>query len=132
MALFGKVANLLHIRSSRQSEGQPVALEGEWLRFRDKGIVTLEMFQDERFSAHYVPDLFTPADLIKLFKHLLIIAPLSSTEYFMPSLLQTISPKNGEEAASSTIFLCSTSACLLPSWMCPKWSLLCSSSLPAF
>ena len=93
MALFGKVAKLLHIRSSRQSERQPVALEGEWLRFRDKGIVTLEMFQDERFSAHYVPDLFTPEDLIKLFQHLLIVAPLSSTEYFMPSLLQRISPE---------------------------------------
>ena len=49
------------------------------------------MFQDKRFSAHYIPDLFTPADLIKLFEYLLIIAPLSHTEYFMPSLLQIIS-----------------------------------------
>ena len=57
----------------------------------DKGIVTLEMFQDEQFSTHYIQDLFTPADLIKLFEHLLIVAPLSSTEYFMPSFLRTIS-----------------------------------------
>ena len=35
----------------------------------------------------------TPADLIKLFEHLLIIARLSSTEYFMPSLLQMITSK---------------------------------------
>ena len=49
------------------------------------------MFQDERFSTHYIQDLFTPADLIKLFEHLLIVAPLSSTKYFMPSLLRTIS-----------------------------------------
>ena len=49
------------------------------------------MLQDERFSTHYIQDLFTPADLIKLFEHLLIVAPLSSTKYFMPSLLQTIS-----------------------------------------
>ena len=54
------------------------------MQFRDKGIVTVDMFQDKRLSNHYIPDLFTPADLIKLFKHLLIIAPLSSTEYFMP------------------------------------------------
>ena len=92
-ALFDKVAKLLHLRSSSRSEGPLVALEGEWLQFRDKGIVTLEMFQDERFSAYYIPDLFTPVDLIKLFQHLLIIAPLSSTEYFMPSLLQMVSPK---------------------------------------
>ena len=85
-------SKLVHFRSSHSSESLPVALEGKWLQFRDKGIVTLEMFQDERFSAHYIPDLFTPADLIKLLKHLLIIAPLSDTEYFMPSLLQMTSP----------------------------------------
>ena len=81
-------SKLVHFRSSHSSESLPVALEGKWLRFRDKGIVTFEMFQDERFSAHYIPDLFSPADLIKLLKYLLIIAPLSDTEYFMPSLLQ--------------------------------------------
>ena len=51
------------------------------------------MFQDERFSAHYIADLFTLAEIIKLFQHLPIIAPLSSTEYFMPSLLQMITPE---------------------------------------
>ena len=84
-------SKLVSFRSSHSSESPP-ALEGKWLQFRDKGIVTLEMFQDERFSAHYIPDLFAPADLIKLLKHLLIIAPLSDTEYFMPSLLQITSP----------------------------------------
>ena len=85
-------SKLLHFRSSHSSESPPVALEGKWLQFRDKGIVTLEMFHDERFLAHYIPDLFAPADLIKLLKHLLIIAPLSDTEFFMPSLLQITSP----------------------------------------
>ena len=85
-------SKLVHSHSSHSSESLPVALEGKWLRFRDKGIVTLEMFQDERFSAYYIPDLFSPADLIKLLKHLLVIAPLSDTEYFMPSLLQMTSP----------------------------------------
>ena len=85
-----KVTELVHFSYTLQSDSPPIALESEWLQFRDKGIVTLEMFQDERFSAHYIPGLFTPEDLIKLFKHLLIIAPLSSTDYFMPSLLQTI------------------------------------------
>ena len=68
-------------------------MEGKWVQFRDKGIVKLEMFRDECFSTHYIRDLFTPADLIKLFEHLLITARLSSTEYFMPSLLQMITPK---------------------------------------
>ena len=92
--LLNKVTELVHFSCSLQSDSPPIALGGKWLQFRDKGIVTVDMFQDERFSAHYIRDLFTPAHLIELFKHLLIVAPLSplsSTEYFMPSLLQMIS-----------------------------------------
>ena len=90
--LLNKVTELVHFSYSLQSDSPPLAVEGKWLQFRDKGIVTVDMFQDERFSSHYIPDLFTPADLIKLFEHLLIIASISSTEYFMPSLLQMITP----------------------------------------
>ena len=89
--LLDKVTELVQFSYCLQSDSPPLAVEGKWLQFRDKGIVTLEMFQDKRFSAHYIPDLFTSADLIELFKHLLIVAPLSSKEYFMPSLLQMIS-----------------------------------------
>ena len=91
--LLNKVTELVHFSYSLHSDSPPLAVEGKWRQFRDKGVVTLDMFQAECFSAHYVPDLFTSEDLIKLFEHLLIIAPLSSTEYFMPSLLQTISSK---------------------------------------
>ena len=105
-----KVTKLVHFSYSLHSDSPPIALEGKWLHFRDKGIVTLEMFQDKRFSAHYIPDLFTPADLIKLFEYLLIIAPLSHTEYFMPSLLQIISP---EEVGKQLPSPCSSVAPLL-------------------
>ena len=91
--LLYKVTEFVHFSYSLQSDSPPLAVEGKWLQFRDKGIVTVDMFEDERFSAHYIPDLFTPADLIKLFDHLLIAAPLSTTEYFMPSLLEMISPE---------------------------------------
>ena len=87
-----KVTEFVQFSYSLQSDSPPLAVEGMWLQFRDKGIVTVDMFQDKRFSAHYIPDLFTPADLIKLFQELLIISPLSTTEYFMPSLLQMNTP----------------------------------------
>ena len=87
-----KVTEFVQFTYSLQSDSPPLAVEGKWLQFRDKGIVTVDMFQDKRFSAHYIPDLFTPADLIKLFQELLIISPLSTTDYFMPSLLQTNTP----------------------------------------
>jgi len=51
-------------------------LEGKWLQFQNKGMVTVE---DERFPAYYIPDLSTPADLSKQFKHLLMVT-LPSTE----------------------------------------------------
>ena len=99
--LLNKVTELVHFSYSLQSDSPPVAVEGKWLHFRDKGIVRREMFRDQRFSAHYIPDLFTPADLMKLLQHLLIIAPLSSIEYFMPSLLQMISPEQVDKQLPS-------------------------------
>ena len=91
--LLNKVTELVHFSYSLQSNSPPFSVEGKWLQFRDKGIVTADMFQDERFSTHYIPDLFTSADLTKIFQHLLIIPPISSTEYFMPSLLHMITPE---------------------------------------
>ena len=99
--LLNKVTELVHFSYSLRSDRPPLAVEGKWLQFRDKGIVTVDMFQDERFSTHYIPDLFTSADQIKLFEHLLIIARLSSTEYFMPSLLQMITPEEVTELLPS-------------------------------
>ena len=91
--LLNKVTELVHFSYSLQSHPPLVGLGGKWLQFRDKGIVTIDMLQDQRFATYYTLDLFTPTDLIKLFQHLLIIAPLSSTEYFMPFLLQMITPE---------------------------------------
>ena len=106
--LLDKVTELVHFNYRLHSDSPPVALEGKWLQFRDKGIVTTDMFQDKQFSAHYIPDLFTPADLIKLCEHLLIAAPLSNTAYFMPSLLYMITP---EEISK---YLPSPSSCAAP------------------
>ena len=64
------------------------ALDAKWLKFCDQGIVRAEFL--EKFPRHYKEGLFTQADLIYLFKHLLILAPLSEEEYFMPSLLQRL------------------------------------------
>ena len=88
--LLNKVTELVQFSYSLGSDSPPIAVEGKWRQFRDEGIIKCEMFQDECFSAHYIADLFTPAEIIKLFQHLLITAPLSSKEYFMPSLLQMI------------------------------------------
>ena len=90
-----------------------------------QGIVTVEMLRKEWFSTHYIPDVFTPAYLIQLFQHLLIIAWLSSTKCFMPSLSRMISPEEVSKQLSSQS---SSAARLLVHWMCSKWILLCFTS----
>ena len=68
-----------------------VGTRGEWKKFRDNGILTLEFL--EELQSHYVPGVFTPSDLLLLLEKLLIISPLSATEYFFPAVLSMI-PKS--------------------------------------
>ena len=91
--LLDKITELVSFSYSlRSGSAPPGAFGNEWSRFPDEGIVTVEMLLDKRFSSHYIPGLFEPSDLIKLFEKLLILSPLSSSEFFMPSLLAMISP----------------------------------------
>ena len=76
-------------------------LTGEWKRFQDEGVVTFQMLQNERFSSHYIPGLFTPTHLVELFKGLLIFAPLTASEYFMPTLLAVIPAESISRPSSS-------------------------------
>ena len=75
---------------------------GKWRIFRDHGILILEFLT--QFQTHYVDNLFTPPDLLRIFMRHLIITPLSteglrkevdftsnSTQYYMPCLLDMLS-----------------------------------------
>ena len=77
----------LHSYQLKKTQIPTTAMDPKWQRFRDRGIVTLEILSDECMKKHYVPGLFTPTDLIKLFEHLLIVAEVDKDQYLMPSLL---------------------------------------------
>ena len=77
----------LHSYQHKKSQTPTTVMDPKWLRFRNEGIVTLEILSDECMKKHYVPGLFTPTDLIKLFKSLLIVAEVDKDQYIMPSLL---------------------------------------------
>ena len=77
---------LLKAHKSRQFQ-KPTS--GKWVRFRDQGIIAFEFLRE--FTKHYVDGLFTPADLTRLLMQLLIFAPISDDEYFMPIVLETLS-----------------------------------------
>ena len=57
-------------------------LAPKYKRFCKEGIITEEMLLDESFqlSSHFIPGIYDPKDVIKLFLHIYAIAPLSSEE----------------------------------------------------
>ena len=67
------------------SKAADLAMTGDWLSFRDQGVLTLQMLQE--FESHYLERVFTARDFLLLLEKLLVIAPLSSTEYFFPAVL---------------------------------------------
>ena len=85
----------------------PASTDGKHRQFRDKGVVTLEFL--EQFPRHYVDELFTPPELLRIFMRLLILTPFStiphdqvdfssrSIRYYMPSLLDMLPPSGLEK-----------------------------------
>ena len=70
--------------------GEAIGLPGSWQKFKEHDIISLKLLQKEEFSKHYVPEIFAPVDLVKLFKELLIIADFNASEYIMPALLPVL------------------------------------------
>ena len=87
--LLDKVTELVeHSYRLQTNACQHVAAEGKLRKFRDQGIVTLELLSKKEFRRHYVPGLFSPVELLKLFKKLLIVSLITEEEYLMPCLLR--------------------------------------------
>ena len=89
-----------------------IATEGKLRKFRDQGIVTLELLSEKKFRRHYVQGLFSPVELLELFKKLLIVSPITDDEeeflmpitekeYLMPCLLRVTQEPTVLAASSS-------------------------------
>ena len=75
-----------HLKAAEADPTKPkVATGGEWKKFRDNGILTLKFL--EEFKSHYVEGIFTPSNFLLLLEKLLVISPLSATDYFLPAVL---------------------------------------------
>ena len=102
----------ISLRKAKVSESSTdktfTAVDPEWLRFRDEGVLTTRLLDSKMFLKHFKEGLFTPTDLIAILKELLVIAPLAVTstdkvdrplsqmEFFMPTLLKSIPPSELE------------------------------------
>ena len=102
--LIAKTTEL--VKFSYRLHNKEDAHGGKFRRFQDHALVTVEFL--ESFKDHYVDNIFTPNDLVKLFRALLVFADFSDTEYFMPCLLQIVSL---EEVAKHRV---SSSADIVP------------------
>ena len=74
-----------HHLKAAEADPSRAAMKGDWQSFRDRGVLTLKFL--EEFKSHYVAEVFTSSDFLLLLQKLLIISPLSSTEYFFPAVL---------------------------------------------
>ena len=87
--LIDKVTELVeHSYKLQTNACQDVAIEGKLRKFRDQGIITLELLSKQEFSRHYVQGLFSPVELLRLFMKLLIVSQITEDEYLMPCLLR--------------------------------------------
>ena len=58
---------------------------GEWPKFQHQGILSDQLLNE--FSGHYVSEVFTPKQLMKVLKYHHVAADIGVNEYLMPSLL---------------------------------------------
>ena len=101
--LLDKVTELVKLSYELKEEdvGSKIkARGGEFQKFQDHALVTSQFLKS--FGKHYVPNLFTPLELVKLFRALLIFADFSNTEYFMPCLLEIIGSEEVDKHRVST------------------------------
>ena len=93
--LIKRSYELREAKHGRQVSESLKATAGKWERFRDLGFIALEFL--EEYPKLYVDGLFTAADLVKLLDELLVLAPISRDEHFMPCLLEMLSPAELDE-----------------------------------
>ena len=108
--LLDKVTELVETVYCLRNRDSPFGLlDASFQILKDHGRFSLEFLSKDRFQKHYVPGLFTPKELVNLFRKLLIIAEFSGSEYFMPALLPVL---EDEKVAKYRVFGDSPAAAL--------------------
>lgn len=81
-----KVTELVHYQYKLKNSPDKIsAVEGELIKFRDCGILTVNTLM--KFPNNYKDDLFTPKDLLNLLISRGAVSKISDKEYVMPALM---------------------------------------------
>ena len=85
--IMNKVTEIVAYCLELKKEGR--ALSGEERKFVQQGIISLAMLAT--FSKHYRSGLFSPEDLLKILKSVLVVTEVGRGEYFVPCVLEVSS-----------------------------------------
>ena len=101
--LLDKLSELVFKSAEMEKLSSEQALGGEWVKFRESALVTIDFLSKDDFNQHYVDGLFEVKDLVKLFRKLLLFASYPDHDLFVPALLRHLSPKDVDEHRVSSI-----------------------------
>ena len=85
--IMNKVTEIVAYCLELKKEGH--ALSGEERKFVQQGIISLAMLAT--FSKHYRSGLFSPVDLLKILKSVLVVTEVGRGEYLVPCVLEVSS-----------------------------------------
>ena len=102
--LLDKISELVrfHYRL-REAPSSDILAGGRLNKFRDQGLVSLDLLKEECFSAHYVSELFGPEQLLLVLEKLLIVAKVSDEDYLMPCLLPHVEGERIDQCPSTSV-----------------------------
>ncbi len=94
--LVGMVTVLVY-QSHVLQGGEALVGSGEWLNFREYGLLTEKLLSCKEFEDQYRPEVFSPKDFLHLLKGLNLVARLNDEEYMMPCLLPDLPLSRADE-----------------------------------
>ena len=102
--LLDKISELVRFHYCiREAPSSSVLTGGRLKKFRDQGIISLDLLKEEQFSAHYIPNLFGPEQLLLVLEKLLLVAKVSDEDYLMPCLLPHAEGERIAQSPSSSV-----------------------------
>ena len=102
--LVDKVAELVEYRYHLRQGLPPCSCLpsiGEWPKFQHQGIVSSQLLN--KFPGHYVDEVFTTKQLMKLLKYQHIAADIGVNEYLIPSLWPVEELSDPQPASSNSV-----------------------------
>ena len=105
MTILSKLVRCHHLLRNNQELPQECEVERiEWQEFQEWGIITHRLLKSTIFQSFF-SEIFSPNDFVDLMKKLLLVAIISEDAFFLPSVLDEISPEEVNEIVSKC---CST------------------------